>query len=57
MCGINGVFGLEKIDDPKAMLERMNKALAHRGPDAEGYFSNDTLALSHRRLSIIDTSS
>ena len=34
----------------------MNDALAHRGPDADGCFVNDHVALGHRRLSIIDTS-
>ena len=56
MCGINGVFGLDKIAKPKQLIQCMNEALAHRGPDAEGCFVNDQVALGHRRLSIIDTS-
>jgi asparagine synthase (glutamine-hydrolysing) len=32
----------------------MTAALRHRGPDGEGFFSNDYAALGHRRLSIID---
>ena len=35
----------------------MNTAIAHRGPDADGYWSDTQCALGHRRLSIIDTSS
>ncbi|OQP66880.1 hypothetical protein A3860_00485 [Niastella vici] len=35
----------------------MTDAMAHRGPDADGFFTNDTIALGHRRLSIIDLSS
>jgi asparagine synthase (glutamine-hydrolysing) len=39
-----------------AQLKRMCDRLAHRGPDAEGYFCGDEAALGHRRLSIIDLS-
>ena len=56
MCGINGIF---KFRDNQATIDRvalMNKTLAHRGPDAEGLWSNDHVVLGHRRLSIIDTS-
>lgn len=35
---------------------QMNKCMAHRGPDAQGLWSNDEVVLGHRRLSIIDTS-
>ncbi|MBS1749983.1 MAG: asparagine synthetase B, partial [Bacteroidetes bacterium] len=35
----------------------MTDAIAHRGPDAEGIFTEDEIALGHRRLSIIDLSS
>jgi asparagine synthase (glutamine-hydrolysing) len=34
----------------------MAKALAHRGPDSEGFFVNDHVGLAHRRLAIIDLS-
>ena len=54
MCGINGIFGLDGLDQPKRIVEKMNKALAHRGPDADGIFLNEQLALGHRRLAIID---
>ena len=56
MCGINGVYGLEKVNNPQAIIHRMNDAVAHRGPDAEGVFSGENVVLGHRRLSIIDTS-
>lgn len=32
----------------------MTRALAHRGPDGEGFFIRDGVALGHRRLAIID---
>ena len=37
-------------------VRRMNAALAHRGPDAEGIWTRGRAALGHRRLSIIDLS-
>lgn len=39
------------------MLGRMNTALSHRGPDDEGIYVDEAIALGHRRLSIIDLSS
>ena len=50
MCGING--GL-KLNQPT--LTRMNRALAHRGPDGSGAFVDEAVSLGHTRLAIIDT--
>ncbi len=54
MCGIAGFSG--RYDE--ALLERMNTALAHRGPDDSGVFIDEehSVGLAHRRLSIIDLS-
>ena len=54
MCGIAGFSG----EFDQALLERMNAALAHRGPDDAGieYLADDAIGLAHRRLSIIDLS-
>jgi asparagine synthase (glutamine-hydrolysing) len=49
MCGIAG-FSFK--DDN--LIERMTDTLTHRGPDAEGFFSDENVSLGHRRLSIID---
>ncbi len=54
MCGINGVFG--HLPNQRETLDRMNSALSHRGPNAEGTFVTESIALGHRRLSIIDLS-
>ena len=56
MCGINGIIGFSNEHDARERVQRMNDCLAHRGPDAEGLWSNHFAALGHRRLSIIDTS-
>lgn len=57
MCGISGIVS-EKINGPRASaaLKRMTDAIAHRGPDAEGFWNDDFAYLGHRRLSIIDLS-
>ncbi|PIN86282.1 asparagine synthase (glutamine-hydrolyzing) [Candidatus Woesearchaeota archaeon CG10_big_fil_rev_8_21_14_0_10_44_13] len=52
MCGINGIAGFED----KELIKRMNDAVAHRGPDDSGFFSDRNVCLGHRRLSIIDLS-
>ena len=40
----------------KTIVERMNECLAHRGPDDSGLYTEPSLVLGHRRLSIIDLS-
>lgn len=52
MCGICGAIGSKKINIE--IVKRMNQALIHRGPDGEGEFLDDGIALAMRRLSIID---
>ncbi len=56
MCGINGIYGLEQVNQPREMVEAMNKALAHRGPDDENVWMGENVVLGHKRLSIIDLS-
>ena len=38
----------------REIVEKMKEKLVHRGPDAQGSFVNDSVALGFRRLSIID---
>ena len=57
MCGIAGVFspgGVTHAD--RLAIERMNCIQKHRGPDDDGLFSDDSCALGHRRLAVIDLS-
>lgn len=56
MCGINIIIGLQDAQLAKNTLAEMNAAMAHRGPDNDGIFVDGTVALGHRRLSIIDLS-
>ena len=55
MCGLSGFVDFaDKTLDAGEVLRRMNRRLAHRGPDAEGYFHQGPAWLGHRRLSVID---
>jgi asparagine synthase (glutamine-hydrolysing) len=57
MCGICGILDLNHNGAPQRdALERMCQIIAHRGPDDEGHFFADGLAMGMRRLSIIDLS-
>jgi asparagine synthase (glutamine-hydrolysing) len=57
MCGIVGwVGGAALRDQRRSVLERMNAAIAHRGPDDDGFFIDDSAGIAMRRLSIIDVS-
>ena len=56
MCGINGIFFYEKSQKGSEAIKKMNTAIAHRGPDAEGIYQNEKAFLGHQRLSIIDLS-
>lgn len=56
MCGITGILHFNKLPDAPERVGRMTNAIAHRGPDAEGFYDEPCIALGHRRLSIIDLS-
>lgn len=56
MCGIAGIVGLAGLDAPEGMVRHMTDAMAHRGPNAQGWWRGNDLVLGHRRLSIIDLS-
>jgi asparagine synthase (glutamine-hydrolysing) len=56
MCGIVGVFNLDGKPFLLNNLVKMAEQIAHRGPDDEGFYLKDNIALGHKRLSIIDTS-
>ena len=56
MCGIFGIVAKNGVEP--ALLERISRVLAHRGPDDKGFWieDNGSIALGHRRLSIVDLS-
>ncbi|GAK32537.1 asparagine synthetase [glutamine-hydrolyzing] 1 [alpha proteobacterium Q-1] len=56
MCGIAGEISFHHQRAETAAVERMIRALAPRGPDGHGLFSQGRVAFGHRRLKIIDLS-
>lgn len=54
MCGFVGFSDNQKKDDKKKIIKSMADAIVHRGPDDEGYYYDENVALGFRRLSIID---
>ncbi len=54
MCGIAGVlhFGRTNVSDEQ--LAKMSSSIVHRGPDDEGVYKDEDIALCFRRLSILD---
>ncbi|MFA6171568.1 MAG: asparagine synthase (glutamine-hydrolyzing) [Patescibacteria group bacterium] len=52
MCGIAGYWG----EGNRKILEDMTRSISYRGPDDEGFFTDNNVGLGHRRLSILDLS-
>jgi asparagine synthase (glutamine-hydrolysing) len=55
MCGIAGFLSFQN-GVSEDLLKQMTTRLAHRGPDAEGFFYDGMCGLGHRRLAILDLS-
>ncbi len=55
MCGICGILNYNGQDTGE-IIKKMTAIMAHRGPDDEGTWHNNHIALGQRRLSIIDLS-
>ena len=53
---ISGAFTLSgpRTEEARASVTRVNGAMAHRGPDGDGFFHAPRVELGHRRLAIID---
>jgi asparagine synthase (glutamine-hydrolysing) len=56
MCGVAGYVQLDGAPVSPVALQRMTDAIAHRGPDGQGHWTEGNVGLGHRRLSIIDLS-
>ena len=54
MCGIVGFVNAGSRPASREILEGMNKCIVHRGPDEDGFFVHESVALAMRRLAIID---
>ncbi len=53
MCGIVGIANKDSQIN-REILEQMNSAIFHRGPDEDGFYVKENIGLAMRRLSIID---
>ncbi len=56
MCGIAGVFNIGGESVALRTIKAMTQRIAHRGPDGDGFFVEDNIALGHKRLAILDVS-
>ena len=54
MCGINGIIDLYKASEHINTINKMNNLLKHRGPDGNGVWNDENIAIGHTRLSILD---
>lgn len=54
MCGFVGFSSPDHNFDRNRVIRAMADAIAHRGPDSEGFYLRDEVALGFKRLSIID---
>lgn len=56
MCGISLIISKNNYAVSEEQIRAMNDAVAHRGPDGEGFHFGSNFAMGHRRLSIVDLS-
>src|SRR4051812_28847507 len=54
MCGITGFVNADGRPAERTLLERMNLAIVHRGPDEDGFYIKDNVGLAFRRRAISD---
>ncbi|HQZ82447.1 MAG TPA: asparagine synthase (glutamine-hydrolyzing), partial [Pyrinomonadaceae bacterium] len=54
MCGITGFVNSSGRAADRELLEAMNRAIIHRGPDEDGFYVKENVGLAMRRLAIID---
>ena len=57
MCGINGVYNHQSLEDVENKVKQMNSLTKHRGPDFTDVYLDSTVCLGHNRLAIIDLDS
>ncbi len=57
MCGIAGFVNKGSRAADRGVLEAMNLAIEHRGPDDDGFYVRENVGLAMRRLAIIDLAS
>lgn len=55
MCGFVGFADFKNdVSKNRTLLKIMNNTLSKRGPDEEGYYIDNHVALAHKRLIVVD---
>ena len=55
MCGFVGFANFKKnVSKNRNILENMNNTIFRRGPDEDGYYIDNNVAMAHKRLIVID---
>ena len=57
MCGIAGFLYADKPVSDNGIIKKMLSRIAHRGPDGDGVYVHENVALGHKRLAILDLTS
>lgn len=48
MCGIAGFMG--QVENRADVIRNMTEVITHRGPDSDGFFTDDNISMGFRRL-------
>ena len=56
MCGIAGYINKKNLEMDNSFISNAINSIKHRGPDEDGFYTNDKVCLINTRLSIIDLS-
>ena len=56
MCGFSLIISKDNDKNELSKIKSMNEIISHRGPDGDGFYFYNNVAIGHRRLSIIDLS-
>jgi asparagine synthase (glutamine-hydrolysing) len=56
MCGISGEYRFDQQPPNPGIIQQINRAQQQRGPDSDGIFCQNQIALGHTRLMIMDLS-
>ncbi|MDD2434668.1 MAG: asparagine synthase (glutamine-hydrolyzing) [Bacilli bacterium] len=54
MCGIVGFIDKKETKEKNKIIKKMSEKIIHRGPDSEGFYVDEIIALGHRRLNVLD---
>jgi asparagine synthase (glutamine-hydrolysing) len=56
MCGIAGIINQSNTQIDANQLKFISDLMQHRGPDSQGFYTNNNVGFAHNRLSLLDLS-